>query len=122
MTQDPGTDSSFHVDAGESVTVTVTPVHCANLSVAGFKGVTKNQTPPNSGIYIFTVDGTSADTATVPFKFVCRCGFLAPPAGTPPTAPLYSVTAEGEDGTTFNGPTIHISLPEVTFALNFRIN
>ena len=122
MTQDPGTNSSFHLDSGETVTVTVTAVHCANLSVAGFNGATVNQTPPNSGIYQFQVDGTAAATAAVPQKFVCRCGFLQPPAGTPPTAPFYSTSVDGSGGGTFAGPIVHISLPEVTFALDFRIN
>ena len=118
MTQDPGTDDSFHVDSGESVTVTVTPFHCANLSDAVFNGTVVSQTPANSGIYSFTVDGTSADTESNPFTFVCRCHFIS----STPTTAYYSVSARGADGKSFPGPTVYVSVPEVTFTLDFAIN
>jgi hypothetical protein len=120
MTQDPGTNSSFHVDSGEAVTVTVTAVHCANLTTAAFNGKAVAQTPVDSGVYPFEVDGTSADTATVPLKFVCTCNFIAPPAGAP--EPSYSVSVQGADGKAFDGPTVRISVPKATFTLSFRIN
>jgi hypothetical protein len=122
MTQDPGTNSSFHVDSNEVVSVTVTGHQCANLTVAGFNGVTTNQNPPGSGVYSFPVLGTAADTAQFPFEFVCRCTFLPPPPNISATAPYYSVTLSGSNGGNFQGPKVHISIPEVTFSLDFSIN
>lgn len=122
MTQDPGTNASYHVDNNETVTVTVTPHQCLNLTVAGFKGNTIAQNPQGPGVYSFPVQGTAADTAQFPFEFVCRCTFLQPPPGVPPTAPFYSVTISGSNGGNFQGPNVHISIPEVTFALGISIN
>jgi hypothetical protein len=120
MTQDD--QFTYNVDGGEAVTVTVTAVHCANLTVASFNGGTVNQTPANSGVYTFPVIGTSADTVDVGLKFVCRCTFQEPPAGAVAAAPFYSVNVQGADGKVFTGPTVHISVPEATFALSFFIN
>ena len=122
MTQDPGTNSSFHVDSNEVVTVTVTAHQCADLTVAGFNGGSVLETPPGSGIYSFPVPGTAADTAQFPFEFVCRCKFVPPTPPIPPTAPYYSVTVSGSNGGNFQGPKVHISIPEVTFTLDFWIN
>lgn len=122
MTQYPGTNSSFHVNSNEVVTVTVTAHQCSDLTVAGFNGASVPETPPSSGIYSFPVVGTAADTAQFPFEFVCRCTFLPPPPNIPATAPYYSVAVRGSNGGNFQGPTVHISIPEVTFSLEFSIN
>jgi hypothetical protein len=118
MTQD--STNSFHVDNGETVNVTVIPVHCANfVKAASFNGITLSSASTSSGDFTFKVSGSTVETPQV---FGCLCKFLAPSPPANPDDQHYLFYVKGSDGKVFAGPTAPYSATAYSEHLDFWIN
>jgi hypothetical protein len=113
MTQNSTDDSSFTVQSGETVTVSLQSIQCNCNTSAGFdgQGLAKQHRIPD--IYGFGVAGNCGDEKV----FAALCQFL-------PDDPLtshYTIRVSGSAGGDFSSSSIYKETPDASFQLYFSV-